>query len=141
MKKRGKQQANEVEVAVSDVVDYLKISGRFTPALRAVVERSLAARAAKKAGLRVTAKELQTGSDVFRMAHDLAKARDMKSWMRAVGVTEESFERYIETNLLVSKFKDRLLKKASPSKCLSSAVITASVREIAYQDWLREALK
>lgn len=133
--------SSDMEVTVAEVVDYLKITGRFIPSLRTVVERKVTAESARRAGVRVSGKDLQRASDVFRVSHDLSKASDMKRWMKAHGITQEVFEHYIETNLLISRFKDRLAKKTKASKTLASPVIHASIREMTYQDWLNAALK
>jgi hypothetical protein len=133
--------SSNIELAVADVVDYLKITGRFAPALRAVVERKITIKTAKKAGVKVSVKDIQRAADVFRVAHDLAKASDMKKWLGANGLSQDAFEDYIETNLVISKFKDTLLRKTKISKYLASQAIGASVREMVYHDWLDAALK
>jgi hypothetical protein len=133
--------SNSIELAVADVVDYLKITGRFAPALRAVVERQITFKAARKAGVRVSVKDVQRGADIFRVGHDLSKASDMKKWLGANGISQDAFEDYIETNLTISRFKDKLLKKTKVNKYLASQSIGASVREMVYRDWLDAALK
>jgi hypothetical protein len=133
--------SSNIELAVADVVDYLKITGRFAPALRAVVERKITMQMAKKAGVRVSVKDIQRAADVFRVSHDLAKASDMKKWLGANGLSQDAFEDYIETNLIISKFKDKLLGKTRINKYLASQAIGASVREMVYRDWLDAALR
>ena len=130
-----------IEMTVSEVVDYLKITGRFAPALRTVVERKVTANGARKAGVRVSVKELQRACDVFRATHDLNKAKDMKIWLAGNGLTQDSFENYIEANLLISKFKDKLLGKAKINKYLAAPAVGASIREMVYHDWMNAALK
>jgi len=133
--------SKDIEVTVAEVVDYLRITGRFMPALRAVVERNIAATTARKSGVKVSAGELQRAADVFRISHDLAKAKDMKAWLRTNGLSQEAFENHLETNLRISKLKDRLLAKANMKKYSASPVIRSSIRELAYQDWLDSALR
>ena len=131
----------EIEVSVAEVVDFLRITGAFAPVLQEVVARKITAQAARKSGLKVTASELQRTTNVFRITRDLSKARDTKAWLRANGISVEALEDYIGTNVLLTKFKDRLEKKTAKKKYLAAAQVKASVREMIYQDWLRQALK
>jgi hypothetical protein len=131
----------EIEVAVAEVVDYLRITGQFSTALREVVARKVAVAAAKKMRLRVTTAQLQKASDTFRMMHNLIKASDTKAWLKRNGMTVEALEEYLETNLLINKLKDALAKKTSKKKYLSSPIIQESIREMIYKDWLEKELK
>ena len=131
----------EIEVAVAEVVDYLRITGGFAPALREVVERKVTAEAAKKAGITVTKAQLQRASDAWRLANGLNKASDTEAWLSANGITVEALEDYLETNLLMSRLKDQLEKKTAKKKYLDSEGIKESVRQLIYEDWLAKALK
>ncbi len=138
----AKKKEQEIEVAVAEVVDFLKINGQFGPALRQVVERKVAAQAARKNGIKVTTKQLQKAFDTFRHINGLTKASDTKAWLKAAGISLEAIEEYLETNLLISKLKDQIYKKAGSSKkYLSSSAVKDTVRELAYQDWLAKELK
>ena len=132
---------NEITVTVAEVVDYLKMSGRFAPALAEVIERVVTAEAAKKAGLKVSASLLQKGADAFRVANNLNKASDTEDWLKLSGISLEAFEKYLETSLLVSSYKDHLEKKADKGKYLNSPAIKDTVREMIYKDWVRGQLK
>jgi len=135
------KKGSEIEVSVAEVVDYLRITGQFTPALREVVERKVTAEAARKSGIKVTATQLQKGADVFRAVNDLSKASDTARWLRSIGISVEALENYLETNILISKFKDALEKKTSKNKYVSTPGIKESIREMIYQDWLNSQLK
>jgi hypothetical protein len=135
------KETKELEISVAEVVDYLRITGRFTPALREVVERKITAEAAKKKGLKVTTQKLQKASDTFRAIHGLHKSSDTKRWLKSNGISEEILEEHLETNLLISMFKDQLEKKTSKTKYLSSQAIKESLRQSIYQDWLKNQLK
>ena len=132
---------NEIEIAVAEVVDYLRITGQFSPALREVIQRKITAEAAKKARIRVSNGELQKAADTFRVANGLNKASDTDRWLKSNGVSLEAFEEFLETNLLINKFKDALEKKTAKSKYLASPGIKESVKEMIYQDWLANAMK
>jgi len=132
---------NELEINVAEVVEYLRMSGDFGPALREVVRRKITAQAAKESGLTVTDEELQKGADTFRLVNNMSKASDTENWLKMMGVSLETFEEFLETNLLISKFKDTLEEKADKKEYLSSEAVKESVREIIYQDWLNSQFK
>jgi len=137
MARKGK----DIEVSVAEVVDYLRVTGQFTPALREVVERKIAAEAAVKSGIKVTTGELQKAADAFRVLNDLSKARDTERWLRSTGISIETLEAYLESNILISKFKDKLEKKASKAKYLALPGVRESIRDRIYQEWLATQLK
>jgi hypothetical protein len=134
------KKTKEIEVTVAEVVDYLRITGRFTPALREVVERKVTADTAKAKGFKVTRPQLQKAADAFRVANNLNKASDTENWLKALGVTVEHLEDYLETNLLMSKLKDDLEKKAGKTKYMSTPLVKETVRNMIYQDWLNKQL-
>lgn len=134
------KKGSEIEVAVAEVVDYLRITGQFAPALREVVARKVAADAARRSRIRVTTGQLQKAADTFRALNGLSKAKDTERWLKSNGVSIEAFEEHLETNLLVDKFKDLIANKAGKTKYHSSPAIKESVREMIYQDWLRKTI-
>ncbi len=135
------QSTPDIEVAVAEVVDYLRINGQFASALTEVVHRKVTADAAKKAGLKVTKAQLQKASDAWRLGAGLNKASHTQSWLTANGVAVEALEDYLETNLLMSKLKDQLEKKAPKEKYLGLEGIKESVRQMIYEDWLAKAME
>ena len=135
------QKTPELEIDVTEVVDYLKLNGGFAAALGEVVKRKITADAAKKHRIKVTTKELQKAADVFRIDSGLYKASEMQNWLKSNGLSVEAFEEYLETSLLVAKFKHALVTKVKPGKYLASAPIKDAVREMAYQDWFAKAAK
>jgi hypothetical protein len=135
------KKANEIEVTVAEVVDHLRITGQFSPALNDVVQRKVTAEAAKNSGIKVTTAQLQKAADVFRAVNDLSKASDTNKWLKSTGISVETFEGYLETNILISKFKDALEKKADKAKYLSKQGIEESLGEMIYQDWLKNQFK
>jgi len=134
------EQSEAVQVTVLDVVDYLRISGEFGPALEEVVRRRVTADAAAKSGIKVTAAELQKAADGFRAIRDLLKASDTERWLKANGITLDAFESYLETNILISKFKDQLARQAGERFAKAKGVKDAT-RELAYCEWLEKAMK
>ncbi|MBW1682130.1 MAG: hypothetical protein JRF59_16895 [Deltaproteobacteria bacterium] len=136
----GKKQQVTVPT-LGEVVDYLKITGQFLPAVHAVAARKKAAEAARRAGIRITVRQLQKAADAFRMANGLTRAKDTEAWLETNGITLEALEDYLETNLLISRFKKRLEKEANKAKYLKSRAVKETVRELIFRDWLEKSLK
>jgi hypothetical protein len=136
------KKQKEIEVAVADVVDFLRITGQFAPTLQQVVERKVVAEAARENGVRVTTPQLQKAFDTFRHLNGLTLARETEAWLKATGISLETLEEHLEANLLISKYKDKLYKNVgSNKKYQTSSEVKETVRELAYQDWLKEALR
>jgi len=135
------KKINEIEVTVAEVVDYMRITNRFAPSLREVVERKIAVEEAKTRGLKVSTKELQKAADTFRLINDLSTASDTKAWLKSNGIALESLEEYLETNLMIYKLKDKLEKETNKSKFLSTQEVKEVIRDLIYEEWLRSRLK
>jgi hypothetical protein len=133
-------KGKDIEVEVAEVVDFMRLTGKFAPALQQVVTRKITVQAAKEAGIKVSTNELQKAADNFRLVNGLAKASDTESWLNESGVSLEFLENFLETNLYINKFKAHLEKKAPKNKYLSSPQIQESISEMIYQDWLSKAL-
>jgi Zn-finger domain-containing protein len=132
---------NEIEIKVAEVVDYLRITGAFLPNLRKVVERKVTAEAAKKSGIKVSGQELQKVADAFRLLNGLTTTKETQKWLADNGLSLESFEEFLETNILVSKFKELLEKKASKTKYFSNPEVKTLIHNSIYQDWLAKNLE
>ena len=131
----------EVVITMNEVVDYSRLMGTLMPALRGVVERKFTADAAKSRGLKIANQELQRGADTFRRANGLGSAKATEEWMSRQGISLGVFEEFVETSLLVSKFKDQLERKADRAKYLSHPQVRELVRELVYRDWLAANLR
>ena len=127
---------DEMEVTVEEVVDYLRINDEFGNALSEVVTRKLASLAAQDLNLTVTDEELQNAADIFRASKNLHKAEDTEKWMKSIGITTEKLEEYLETGILVSKFKDYLEEQADKAAYLSDGVIRQRLRDLIFQKWI-----
>jgi len=125
-----------IEVTVAEVVDFLRINGEFANALQEVVARKVTVEAARREGIKATARELQGMADSFRIERGLLKADDTEQWLRSIGISVEIYEEHLKTSLLVEKYKDRLEKKADKHKYLSSPEIKERIRERLFLDWL-----
>jgi len=131
----------ELEVSVSEVVDYLKLTEGFAPALREVVKRKITVQAAQKSGIIISDEELQRAADAFRIVNGLSKASDTENWLKSIGITMDKFEQYLETNLLMNKYKDTLEAKADKKKYIMTEPVQETIREMAYLEWIQEQLK
>ncbi len=131
---------NELEISVAEVVDYLRITGTFSPHLRKVVERKVTAEAAKKQGIKASNQELQKVADAFRFMNGLTTAKDTQKWLAANGISLESLEEFLETNILISKFKESLEKKSDPKKYAQDPETKTLIRDLVYRDWLAKKL-
>lgn len=130
-------ETNELEISVAEVVNYMRLTGQFQPALREVIRRKIAANSAKDRGIKVTGAELQRLADAFRARWGYFKVADTDAWLQASGLTLEALEEYLETSLLVSKLKDALAEKASRSEVLRANPVKSVVREVAYEQFLQ----
>lgn len=135
------KKQKEMDVSVAEVVDYMRFTGQFLRALQDVVERKTAVATAGRKGLKITDGELQKAADAFRVANGLNKASTTEKWLSSRGITVEALEEHLETNLLISKLKDDLEKKAAKTKYLKSQVVQETMREMIYQDWLKTKMK
>ena len=132
---------NEITVSAAEVSDYARVTGLVVPALREVVERKVTVTAARKAGIEVSMGELQKAADYFRFAKGFNKAEDTKDWLKSNAISIEALEEHLETNLLISKFRDYLLEEASRSKSLALPGGEESSDDKIYRDWLEKQLK
>jgi hypothetical protein len=134
------QNLPPVDVAVAEVVDYLRITGGFASAVAQVVERKITVEAAREAGLEVSSGELQRAGDAFRAAHGHHKASETHAWLAANDISLEAFQQHVETNLLIGKFKDLCASGATRDKYLSAPNVKECIRETVFQDWLNKVL-
>jgi hypothetical protein len=130
----------EMEISVAEVVDYLRMTGGFAPALREVVKRRVAAEEAAKRGVTVSDQELQKAADAFRQLNGLQKAADTEWWMKANGVSVETLEGFLETNLMISKLKDMLAESDKAKKYRDRDEVKSLTRELMFADWVQEQL-
>ncbi|MFZ5642460.1 MAG: hypothetical protein ACOY46_02570 [Bacillota bacterium] len=127
---------DDMELSVTEVVDYTRIKGIFSGALREVVQRKITAEEARKRGITVDVEELQRAADVFRSVNNLDSKDATESWLKDRGLTLDALEDYLETNLLVFKLKQALLQEADPEKYRSHPAVMDVIKELAYAEWL-----
>ncbi len=130
----------ELEVTVGEIVKHIRMTGVFASALREVVQRKVTRAAAEEAGLTVSDEELQSAADGFRVANGLNKADQTQAWLAAAGVDVETLENWLETNLLISKFRDKLEAEADKAAYVATPAVQETIRRLVYQDWLAKTI-
>jgi hypothetical protein len=128
------------EVTVKEVLDHLRITGVYNQHIREVLAKNITARVAKENSITVTDEELQRTADAFRIMNDLENAKIFEDWIAASDLSLEDFENYLERNILVTKFKDKIVEEANKMDYLSKEEIEERVREMVYEDWLKDKL-
>ena len=136
-KSKARAKRNSIEVSPEDVQNYLRMKGQYGIYEQEVRERKMVSEAARKAGVKVSSGELQKAADGYRALMDLTKASATQNWLRKTGLSLDAFEEYLETNVLKSKFMDKLEK--SSTKYQKAKAVRQVAREMAFRDWLAKA--
>ena len=131
----------KVEPTTSEVLNYMRMNGIYNKLLREIQAQKITSRAACETGLKVSDEELQRAADAFRLLNNLEKASVFKEWLTKVDMSLEDFEEFLERNILVSKFKNALAQNAQEIDFLSRQEMKELLRDIIYQDWLKEHMK
>jgi len=129
-----------ININVSEVVAYARINGGFEKDLRTVIARKIATAAAHEAGLNVSDDELQKVFDIWRISLGLNKAADTGPWLEARHLMIEDVEQFLETNILVSKLKDKLYSESDANRYLTHPKVEETIRELVYAEWLAKEL-
>ena len=101
---------DDEELGIEEFVRILKLTGRFETLLDEIVRDKLAVHAAKKAGVAVSAAEIQERADQFRRVLGLHRAADMNHYLDAQGVTLDEFEAFITDSLYQEKMMERVCR-------------------------------
>jgi len=131
--------SKEIEVKVSEVVDYLKLGGAFNTALEDVVQRKIAVAEAKKRGIEVTDEELQHSADLFRQLNNIRTADAASAWLDERGLTLDALETYLEENLLIFELKNRLVSAYDKASYFSTLERQEALRAAAYSEFIAKA--
>ena len=92
-------------MSVSEVIDYLRITGQFDPVLHALLERKKEVHAARKEGITVSPEVLQKAADTYRYMMGLFSSSDTQKWLDFYGLSEEALENFLEASLLIDEYK------------------------------------
>src|SRR5690349_10046833 len=91
------------DVALDEFIRVLKLTGQFQELLEQFVRDRLAARGARKAGIRVTEAEIQERADQYRRVRGLHRAADTNKFFDALRISMEEFEAFITDSLYQEK--------------------------------------
>ena len=103
---------NDEVISAGEFIKLLKLGGRFDSLLEDVVKEKLTAHAARKAGIEVTAEDVQERADQIRRVRGLHRAVDMNRWIDQLGLSLEEFEQYLVEMLLVEKMQTNIATDA-----------------------------
>jgi hypothetical protein len=131
----------KTDVSMNEVVDLLRIQGSYDIALNDARRRKITAEEAKRKGIKVTESDVQKAFDMYRIANGLHSAKETKIWLESRGVSIDAIEKFIETNILINRFKDMLISIANPKLAMNKPEILAAIREHEYEEWLGHVMK
>ncbi|MFO1217509.1 MAG: peptidylprolyl isomerase [Burkholderiaceae bacterium] len=86
----------------------LKLTGQYETLLEQMVRDRLAARGARKLGIRVSEAEIQERADQFRRVRGLHRAADTNKYLDAMRISLDEFEAFIADTLYQEKMMQRL---------------------------------
>jgi putative peptide maturation system protein len=95
-------------VSLGQLLRSLHRQGRLRPLAVKALSARLVQQEARRAGLSVTAEELQAAADVFRRGQRLNTAAATQAWLAGRGLSVDDFEAGLEENLLAAKLKRHL---------------------------------
>jgi parvulin-like peptidyl-prolyl isomerase len=95
-------------VDVGEFIRLLKLSGQFDGLLEQLVRDKVSVRAARKAGVELSADDIQTRADQFRRIRGLHRAADMNNYLDALDVSLDEFEVFITDTLYQEKIMERV---------------------------------
>lgn len=99
--------------STDDLINLLKLDGRFENLMEDILRDKLAIRAAKKGGMSFTDEELQEKADQYRRVHGLHRARETTDYLDALGVSVEDFESFIVDMLYHQKTMEQVSTEAA----------------------------
>jgi parvulin-like peptidyl-prolyl isomerase len=99
---------DEEIVTTEDFVKLLRFTGAFDNLLEDLVKDKLTVHAAKKAGITITAEELQERADQFRRVRGLHRAVDMNRYLDATRITLDDFEQYLTEMIYHEKMLEQI---------------------------------
>jgi len=99
---------DEEVINTEDFVRLLRFTGTFDSLLEDMIKDKLTVHAAKKAGITVTAEDLQERSDQLRRARGLHRAVDMNRYLDATRITLDDFEQFLTEMLYHEKMLEQI---------------------------------
>jgi parvulin-like peptidyl-prolyl isomerase len=101
-------------IGIEEFIRTLKLTGQFEGLVEQLVRDRLTARAAKKAGIRVSAEEIQERADQFRRIKGLHRATDTNRYLDTLEVSLDEFESHIADSL----YQEKMLEQVCSEKAI-----------------------
>ncbi|HIJ95709.1 MAG TPA: hypothetical protein HPP94_08230 [Desulfuromonadales bacterium] len=133
-------QSDDLSVSSMELINHLKMTGRFDSVSREVLERKVTVEQARQKGMEISPEKLQQAVDLFRQINGLHTAVCTESWMKVNNITVSEVGRYIEESLLIKMFTEYLEDSTSQDMYISSPEIQGAISRMMYQDWLEGVL-
>jgi parvulin-like peptidyl-prolyl isomerase len=105
---------DEEVITTEDFVKLLRFTGAFDGLLEDLVKDKLTVHAAKKAGIAITAEELQERADQFRRVKGLHRAVDMNRYLEATRISLDEFEQYLAEMI----YHEKMLEQTSTDEAV-----------------------
>ncbi|MCI0732802.1 MAG: peptidylprolyl isomerase [Methylococcaceae bacterium] len=104
---------DDESISAEAFVKLLKLEGKLDSLLEKVLIDKLLVHAAKKAGIRILAEEIQERVDQFRRMNNLHRARDTIEYLDNVGLSVDELEEFIVEILYREKMRESILDDAA----------------------------
>jgi hypothetical protein len=124
-----------IRVSGGEIIEFMKLSYQYTPALRQVAEAKLIELEAEKRKISISKEELQRASDIFRITFNLRLASDMTHWLRATGLSIDNYVKFLRIRILTSKLSECLMAEAMSDPAFTSGG-SHPTREQLLRRWL-----
>jgi len=99
---------DEEVITTEDFVRLLRFTGAFDSLMEDIIKDKLTVHAAKKAGITITAEEIQERADQLRRVKGLHRAVDMNRYLEANKITLDDFEQYLTEMLYHEKMLEQI---------------------------------
>ncbi|MFO0999437.1 MAG: peptidylprolyl isomerase [Planctomycetaceae bacterium] len=99
------------QVSSEEIFACLHRRGQLLPLFRGVAIEAMLEVSAREVGLSVSDQELQVASESFRRQLGLLSSQKTMEWLNEEKLSIEQFERRVELDVLIEKFKDHLLER------------------------------
>lgn len=104
---------DDQEIRADDLVQFLKLNGKFEQILDDMITDRVTVFAAKKSGISVSTEETQERFDQIRRVQGLHRAKATMEFLNNLGLDLDEFETYLYELLLKEKVVDQVTSEAA----------------------------
>ncbi|MBN1848972.1 MAG: peptidylprolyl isomerase [Deltaproteobacteria bacterium] len=97
-------------IVPEDVIRFLSLTGQSQSIYNQIIIHKEVVKKAREMGMEITDDRLQQFADNYRSLRGLYSAQEMLYFLDQSGLTEDEFEAFCESSLLIADFKDRMAK-------------------------------